>query len=157
MPSYQDAREDHDDTLGQKALVLGVFGVTATLGLTALHASGRALPSTSLRDLVVLGLATNRLSRLVARDAITRPIRAPFTELLPESDPSGKLVEKPAGSGMRRVLGELVTCPRCTAMWSALGLTLGYAMAPRATRTISMLLSLAAVSDVVNHHIARTR
>ena len=149
--------EQEDGTLGPKSVLLGVFATTALIGLTALHRSRKIPTETSLRDLVLLGLATNRLSRLLARDKITRPLRAPFTDLAPDSDRPGAVAEKPSGSGMRRVVGELLTCPRCTAMWSALGLTLGFAAAPRATRTISMLLSLAAISDIANHHIARVR
>lgn len=147
--------EQEDDTLGPKSLLLGVFAMTAAIGLASLHKSRKMPTETSLRDLVLLGLATNRLSRLFAKDKITRPLRAPFTDLAPDSDHPGAVAEKPSGSGMRRVLGELLTCPRCTAMWSALGLTLGFAAAPRATRTIATLLSLAAISDIANRHIAR--
>jgi hypothetical protein len=156
MQSDGTERAHDHDTLGQKALLVGLFGATALAGFTSLRSVGRSMPPTRFRDLALLGLATNRLSRLLARDAITRPVRAPFTRLSTDSAQSEHVIEEPAGSGMRRVLGELLTCPRCTAMWSALGLTLGYTAAPRATRTVAMLLSVAALSDMGNKWFARS-
>src|SRR5690349_19875741 len=52
------------------------------LGLGALAARRHRLPArVGAADLVLYGVATFRLSRILAKDPITSPIRAPFTRL----------------------------------------------------------------------------
>lgn len=59
-------------------------------------------------NLLLLGVATHKLSRLIAKDWVTSPIRAPFTTY--EGQASGPEVnESPRGHGMRLALGELLT------------------------------------------------
>lgn len=58
--------------------------------------------------LLLLGVATHKLSRLIAKDWVTSPLRAPFTTY--EGPASGPEVnESPRGHGMRLALGELLT------------------------------------------------
>ncbi|WP_438023322.1 DUF1360 domain-containing protein [Sorangium sp. So ce233] len=110
--------------------------------------TGRLPSRIPLRDAALLGLATNRLSRLITRDKVARAVRAPFTDV--EQDPAGGTHEEPRGEGMTRAVGELLTCPRCAAMWASLALTIGYFVSPRVTRGASFLLGAAAISDFVN-------
>lgn len=117
------------------------------LGAWALAgAIGRRAPA--LGDLLVLGVATQQVTRTVARDRVTSPIRRPFVDRTPD----GREVPKP--KGMRRALGELLTCPYCLAPWTALALTGAYALAPRATRVFAGVMAVAAVSDFLNRAYA---
>ncbi|MDP9378894.1 MAG: DUF1360 domain-containing protein [Chloroflexota bacterium] len=66
----------------------------------------------SLLDLITLGLATFRLSRLVAWDEVTSFLRLPFVQHGPEDKVEGK-EQEPRGRGLVRALGELVVCTTC--------------------------------------------
>lgn len=59
-------------------------------------------------NLPLFGIATYALSRLIAKDWVISPLRAPFTTY--EGPASGSEVnERPRGHGMRLALGELIT------------------------------------------------
>ncbi len=60
-------------------------------------------------DLLYLSGATYKLSRLLVKDWVTSPLRAPFVEYQGPSDIPSELSEKPRGSGFRYAMGELVT------------------------------------------------
>lgn len=91
-------------------------------------------------DIVLVAVASFKLSRLIATERVTTPIRAPFVE--------GEN-ERPTGKGLRRALGEMLTCPYCVAPWCALGISTGLVVAPRPTRFVSGLLSSLALSDLL--------
>ena len=75
--------------------------------------SGRDLPErVELQDLALIGAASYKLSRLVAKKKITSFVRAPFTELQSKGAPA-ELEEKARGRGLRRAVGELLVCPYC--------------------------------------------
>ena len=64
-------------------------------------------------DLALLGLATFKASRTVARDKVTSFVREPFVE--GEAYDGG---EKPThDTEMKQAIGELVTCTRCIGTW----------------------------------------
>ncbi|GAA2333681.1 DUF1360 domain-containing protein [Dactylosporangium salmoneum] len=116
------------------ATVLGVFAAAAGAVAGAARLSGRRLPGRPpAADLALLAVATHKISRLVTKDAVTSPLRAPFTRF---EEPAGEaeLNESPRGRGHRHALGELLTCPFCTGVWVAGGLAAGLVFAPRATR-----------------------
>lgn len=132
--------------------VAGVFASAAVLGLGLLKASGRRLPVPKAIDVFLLGIGTMRLSRLIARDKVMSPVRAPFTDV--EQD-GAETKERPRGSGITRAVGELVTCPRCTAMWASGMLCMTYCWTPDVARAVSLTLSSAAISDVANRAFAK--
>ena len=54
------------------------ISATAALALAA-RATGRPLPHRpAVTDVVLLSVATHKLSRILAKDAVTGPMRAPF-------------------------------------------------------------------------------
>jgi Protein of unknown function (DUF1360) len=109
--------------------------------------TGRALPErVDAKDLVLLGVATHKLSLIGARDAVTSPLRAPFTELQEKESPKS-LDEKPRGKGLRRSVGELLTCQFCLGMWVASLFTYGLVLAPRVTRLIATVFTVVTISD----------
>jgi hypothetical protein len=94
-------------------------------------------------DLVLLGLATFKASRTVARDEVTSFIREPFVE--GEAHEGG---EDPIETGdMRQAIGELVTCSRCIGTWVAAGLTTTQMIAPRFGRLLTWSLAAAGAND----------
>ncbi len=52
---------------------------------------------------------------------------------------------------MRRAIGDLITCPWCSAPWVATGLLAGLTYRPRATRAVAGMLSAVALSDFLQH------
>ncbi|MGX6602258.1 DUF1360 domain-containing protein [Micromonosporaceae bacterium Da 78-11] len=127
----------------------GAFGALAASLAAAAKFTGKPVPDRpSTADVVLISIATHKLSRLLAKDAVTSPLRAPFTRY---TEPAGaaELNEevRDQGSSIRHGIGELVTCPFCLAVWVATGLVGGLVLAPRLTRLAAAMLTATAVSD----------
>jgi len=128
---------------------MSAFGALAASLAAAVRLSGRPVPDRpSTADVVLISIATHKLSRLLAKDSVTSPLRAPFTRY---AEPGGAAEVneevRDEGSSVRHSIGELVTCPFCLAMWVATGLTGGLVLAPRLTRLAATTLTATAVSD----------
>lgn len=100
----------------------------------------------SIADLALLGVGSFKLSRLLVTDRVTLPIRAPFVTDVED--------EEPAGTGLRRALGELLTCPHCVAPWCTLALGAGLQFAPYPTRLVCGLLGAMTMADVMHRGYA---
>jgi hypothetical protein len=127
---------------------MGIYagGVGALSALA--WATGRPLPERlAARDVVLLAVATHKVSRLLAKDPVTSPLRVPFTVFRGRSGES-ELAEEPR-HGSRHAVGELVTCPFCVDQWVATALCFGLVLAPRATRFLSGLFAVRAGADVL--------
>jgi hypothetical protein len=94
----------------------------------------------------LLSVATHHAARLITKDKVTSVARAPFTEYERSGDP-GEVEEHPRGHGVRKAIGELVSCPYCIGQWIALVGVTGLVLAPRTTRTIASVLAVSAGSD----------
>jgi hypothetical protein len=129
-------------------VLAGLFVSGSSLALMWLRRRSHLLPTVRGLDLALLSLGTARLSRLITRDKVMRPLRAPFTAK--QAEPSGEVHEQAKGSGWTRAAGELITCPRCAAVWAASGLTVAYYATPNAGRFASLVLSSALISDFTN-------
>src|SRR3954453_15400162 len=66
--------------LGGYALLMGLYNAAVAGVLVAAHRAGRLPERIPTRDLLLLGVATHKLSRLITRDWVTSPLRAPFTQ-----------------------------------------------------------------------------
>ena len=131
---------------GAYGLLMGAYAAVTGAFLAWRHASGRGLPERlEPTDIATIGIATHKTSRLIAKDRVTTPIRAPFTEL--DGQAPAELSERPAGTGLRRTIGELVACPYCLDMWVATGYAAGLVAAPRTTRFVAGIFSTVAVAD----------
>jgi hypothetical protein len=116
-------------------------------GLAGARRRGHRLPERiDGRDLVLAGVATHKLSRLIAKDRITAFARAPFTEFQQPGGPA-EVEERARGEGLRRTIGELLVCPYCLGMWISGGFHLGLVTAPRATRFAASVLTGLTISD----------
>jgi hypothetical protein len=121
---------------------------SAGTGMVALRLKGkkRKVERLSLMDLALLGLATEHLSRLITKDSITSPVRAPFTEFK-EPAGEGEVNEEVVGTGLRHAIGELLTCPFCVAQWVATTLIAGTLAAPQITQAAVSVCAVARTSD----------
>lgn len=108
------------------------------------------------RDLVIGGIATHKLSRLLSKGGVTSPLRAPFTEFT-EAGGASEHLETPRGHGARHAIGSLLTCPFCVGVWIATAYVGGLSVAPRQTRAFAAVFSVVAGSDFLQHAYARVR
>ncbi len=130
---------------GYLALVLA-FNTALGASLAA-AAWRRRLPTRiGAGDIVLLGLAAHKLSRLVTKDKVTSVLRAPVATRRGEGGP-GEVDDVPRGSGARRTIGELLTCPFCFDAWTASAFVAGIVHAPRVTRVTASVFSVMAVAD----------
>jgi hypothetical protein len=124
-----------------------LFNAAMAAGVAGARRRGHELPERiEGRDLVLAGVATHKLSRLIAKDKITAFARAPFTEYEQPGGPA-EVEERPRGEGLRRTIGELLVCPYCLGMWISGGLHFGLMTAPRTTRFTASVLSGLTISD----------
>lgn len=133
---------------GYVLTMAGYAGLAGALaGLARL--AGRTAPErVAPGDLLLISCATHKVSRLLAKDSVTSPLRAPFTRY---AGPSGdaELGEEVRGSGLRHSVGELVSCPFCLDVWVATGFAAGLVFAPRLTRLAAATFTAVAVSDTL--------
>jgi hypothetical protein len=139
---------------GLATVYVGLFGG----GLAGAVRSGHELPENlDLDELVLYGVATHRLSRLLSREKVARFARAPFTEVQEgATTPPAELAEHPRdGGGLYRAVGELLSCTMCLDQWIAGGFVVGRVWAPRATRLAASALAIKSVADAL--HLAYAR
>ena len=148
--SAQGVFEGYDggeQPLPSYAAVAGLFNLIFALFLLLARKTERPIPERmETRDIALLGVATHKLSLLLAQDAVTSPLRAPFTELQEKQSPKN-VDEKPRGTGLRRSLGELLTCKFCVGQWVASFFTYGLVFAPAVTRLVASIFAIVALSD----------
>jgi hypothetical protein len=141
-----------DRPLGGYLKVIGAYAgiVGAAIGIGRL--TRRSVPATvGPWDLVLLSVATHRLSRTLAKDPITSPLRAPFTEYEGVGAAAELEEEVRTEDELRHSVGELISCPMCLAQWVATGFGAGLVFAPRQTRLVMAVLSAVAGSDFLQY------
>lgn len=126
----------------------GASGASAIARLT-----GRSFPRLGAGELALMTIATHKISRALAKDPITSPLRMPFTRFEGASAPS-ELHEEVRASGKEHAVGELVSCPFCLAPWVASGLLAGYTFAPGTARAVSTVYSTVACADFLQYAYA---
>ena len=90
--------------------------------------------------------STSSFSRALSRERIGSVLRQPFVES-ETREGIGLTHEDPAGQGLQRALGELVTCTRCAGTWTAAGLLTCQAVAPRFGQLLTWSLAAGAGND----------
>ena len=142
---------DHADQhrpLGAYTALIAAFNGLAAAGLLAAHRAGRLPERFAAGDLALAGVATYRLSRLIARDRVTSGLRAPFTRFQDDAG-HGEVDEAARGRGLRRAIGELLVCPNCVSLWVAAGFTGGLLGAPRTTRAVAAGFTIEGIADAL--------
>ena len=151
-----EKEECDEQLLGEYAATLAFF-IASVAVLTGIARERRRFPRRfGPFDLALLGVATHKLSRLVAKDRITGILRAPFVNYI-RSAGAGEVEEEPRGRGIQRGIGTLVSCPYCMGPWSATALAFGFLFAPRITRFFAGILTSVAVSDFLHRAYVATK
>jgi Protein of unknown function (DUF1360) len=130
-------------TMGAYSAVLGALA-------GAVRISGREIPADGLSpyDVLLTAAATHKISRLITKDPVTSPLRAPFASYDGTSGPA-ELAEDVRGHGARKTVGELVTCPFCASVWVGTGLTAGMVFVPKVTRLVMGAFAALAGADML--------
>ena len=149
-----EKEECEEQLLAEYATLLGFYLASAAV-LTGIAVEQHRLPRKfGLLDLALLGIATHKLSRIVAKDRITGILRAPFVSYI-RSSGAGEVEEDPRGRGFQRGIGHLISCPYCMAPWCATALSFGLLFAPRVTRFFAGILVSVTASDFLHRAYAR--
>jgi hypothetical protein len=136
--------------LGAYATLIGLFNLLFAVFLLVSKSSDRPVPQrTRLGDILLLGMATHKLTYLLANDVVTSPLRAPFTEYQEMESPSN-VEEQPRGTGLRKAIGELVVCIFCLGQWVAAFFAYGLVLAPALTRFVASIFAILTVSDYLH-------
>jgi hypothetical protein len=145
---------EEDRPLGSYLGTLGVYALTTgAMALLGRRLRGRT-PAIGLADLTLMTITTHKVSRLIAKDPVTSPLRAPFTRYSGTAGPA-EVAEEVRGKGIRHAVGELITCPFCTSQWVATAYAAGLVFAPRATRLAGTTMTAVAGSDWLQLAYAR--
>lgn len=118
----------------------GVLGAAGALG----RLLGRDPQCQTALDYGILGAATFKAARTLARDEVTSFMRDPFVRGRAHSGDGEEPVQD---GGMQQAIGELVTCTRCVGTWAAAGLASTQVLAPRFGRLLTWSLAAAAAND----------
>jgi hypothetical protein len=156
-PVPYDAHQHHP--LAAYATLSASFGAAMAGSLLLARLRGRPLPERiGAGDVVLAGIATHKVSRLLAKDRVTSFLRAPFTEFQEDAG-HGEVDERARGRGLQRAIGELLICPYCLAQWVAGGFAVGAVHAPRLTRLLAAMWTAEAISDAAQlaYHAAEER
>ena len=145
----------HDRPLPGYAALAGTYTALAGTALAvARRRGGREGTEVEWRDLALITVSTFRLSRILTKDAISSPLRAPLTAFDGRGLP-GEVNEEVApqvkGRPVLHALSELVTCPFCAGQWVATSLVVGQVLAPRVTRLVTSILTATAGAEVLHH------
>ena len=135
-----------DRPLAGYAALMGLYGAAVTAGTVALRRRNRPLPDVRPVDIILVGVATHKLARRMSKDSVTSPLRAPFTRYEGVAGPA-ELREEVRGEGLRKAVGELVSCPFCLSQWVSTGFVFGLLTAPRATRWAASVFASLALAD----------
>jgi len=108
-------------------------------------------------DLCLLVFASFRLTRLIVYDSITEFLRAPFHDIVEETqeDGSTETYIEIKGHGLRYWIGELISCHWCTGIWTTTFLYAGYVLVPRLTMPVITVLAIAGIASVIQHHFIK--
>ena len=129
------------------ALLAVLYNAGYAAALAASKRAGRELPERpGAGDLVLIGTASHKLSRTIAKDKVTAFLRAPFTEYQERGGPK-EVEERARGKGLRRTIGELLTCPFCLDLWTVSAFHVGLLWAPRETRFLASTFTALTISD----------
>src|SRR4051794_6982277 len=147
----------HDRPLGSFLALMSMYSAAVGGGALIVRGRGRQLPQRlNPADLALISVATHKVARLLAKDPVTSPLRAPFTTFAGTSG-DAELNEEVRGTGPRKAIGELLTCPFCLGQWVATGFIFGLVTQPRATRAVATAFTVLAASDFLQHAYAHVQ
>jgi hypothetical protein len=143
----------HHLPLGGYITLVTLFG--AGLGSALTLASPRRM-RLATADLLLFGVATFQVARIISKDKVLGPLRAPFTQFQ-EPSGAGEIEDAARGEGLQKAVGELLTCPYCLAPWVASAFAIGTLFAPRKTRWLASIFAVVALADICQQGYATLR
>lgn len=104
----------------------------------------------SFLNLVILALASFRLTRLIVFDKITEFLRTPFFDEKEEKYEDGtiEIYYLPKGKGIKKFFGELLSCYWCTGIWASLLVVLLYWLFPDYCQPFILFLAVAGLAAI---------
>src|SRR2546421_10803688 len=140
-PRIAGTHPDRETEPVDYAALNAVYGVLLAGVVVATRTRGARDDPITGPELIPLSAATFALAKVIAREKIGTWVREPFVE----DEPSDG--QRPAGRGIRRAVGELVTCTRCVGAWSALGIVGLRLASPSSGRVVMNVLAVSAAND----------
>ena len=154
--TFQDATAGYapkdPQPLGAYVALMGVFGafVAGLAGATAFSRSKLPEKGPGVGEMLLLGVATHKLARLITKDRVTAPLRAPFVTYKKGAG-DGEVEEDSRRTGdLREAVGDLVTCPYCIGVWIATPMWFGMVLAPRLTKFVAGILATVTGADFIH-------
>jgi uncharacterized protein DUF1360 len=116
-------------------------GLAALITGVAVAARKRGTDSDPITgtELIPLSAAAFSISKAIAREKVGTWVREPFVD-----EEHG---QRPQGRGLRRAVGELVTCTRCVGAWSAAGIVGLRVLSPQTGRVVTSVFAVSAAND----------
>jgi len=151
----QDPRSKQQESI---AKILLTFLFMGGLGLLAywveIKVGWMKIYELKLLDVVLIGVATFRLGRMIAFDRIMDPLRAPFSKVVDDNSGEGKTVV-PRGNGFRQAFGQLIVCPTCVGTWVAAALVALMLVYPTGTRIFLYATAAVGIAEIL-HSLTET-
>lgn len=152
---YQGAE---DRPLGGYLVMMALFAALVAGSAGLARAGGRRLPAgLGAYDVLLLTMGTHKLSRTLSKDAVTSPLRAPFTRYSGNGAPGEVMEEVRSANGVQHAIGELITCPFCLDVWIATGFALGLVFAPQFTRLVAGIFTVLTGADFLHLAYAKAQ
>jgi hypothetical protein len=148
-------RQGADRPLGGYAVLMTLFGGVVGIAGAVAAVRGTNGRRISPYDLLLMTAGTHKLARMVSKDAVTSPLRVPFTRYRETGGPAEVMEDVRSEGSLRHAVGELVSCPFCLSVWIATGFSIGFLFAPRFTRVAASALTATAGSDYLQLLYAR--
>jgi len=144
MPTYRLSAQS--ETAATKLTLMSIFVALLGTFATRLIPSNREVTPRPY-ELLMLGLASFRIGRMLAYEGVAEPLREPFTQTELDDSGAGQTVVA-AGQGVRFALGQLLSCPICIGTWVAAALVYGLQLVPRPTRILLAIMSTIGVAQL---------
>jgi len=105
----------------------------------------------TLLNIALLALASFRLTRLLVFDKITEFIREPFFDEFEEENEEGVLevYYLPKKSGVKKFMGDLLSCYWCTGIWVSAFIVVAYYISPDYSTPIILILAVAGSASIL--------
>ena len=118
--------------------------------MAALYFLGRLPTNIGPFDLVLLGLAAARLTDIISTDQIMEWLRRPFVKM-ETTEIAEREVETRTGRwrGLKKVIGDLLSCPWCVGVWVAASLTYAYFLLPAVIWVFILIMAIAEIGSLL--------
>jgi len=115
-----------------------------------LERGGEGVFDLSWIDMVILVLASFRLTHLIVFDEITSFLREPFIKVTYVTDSSGQVVRdfQFKGGAVRQWIGKLLSCHWCVGIWIGVLIVALYMYVP-AAYPVLLILAIAGAAAVI--------